>query len=145
MTIVQLNTDVLELIFKFLDFRSLCGKLHNFSNHFHPLYYARVHTEVYYFVLVLKTLEIYTTFFSAAEMTCKLWKEVVNERRLYWQLSKHLCAQRVPKFLNNHSDSKNSSNGRGKKRKWDCPHERRRLLRFAPVKKYGNKIQRNPT
>jgi len=104
--ILQLNIGVLELIFKFLDFRSLC----------------------------------------AAEMTCKLWKEVVNERRLYWQLSKQLCAQRVPRFLNNLSDSKNSSNGsRGKKRKWDCPHERRRLLRFAPVKKYGNKIQRNPT
>lgn len=57
---VQLNGDVLEIIFQYLDFRSLCS----------------------------------------AEMTCRHWKEVINQRRLYWQLSKRLSALNVPKLLN---------------------------------------------
>lgn len=52
----MLNEDVLELIFRFLDFRSLC----------------------------------------AAEETCKMWKRVIDERRLYWQLSKRLCRHKLP-------------------------------------------------
>ena len=118
MMIVQLNIDVLELIFKFLDFRSLCGK---FSNIFLPF-------SLWTIAFCLNSKNVFPSIpfidsncnkyvnvsniyiFSAAEMTCKLWKEVVNERRLYWQLSKHLCAQRIPKFLSNHSDSKNPSN-----------------------------------
>ena len=103
--VVQLNNDVLEIIFNYLDFKSLC----------------------------------------AAEMTCKLWKEVVNERRLYWQLSKRLSAQMVPKFVNFPSGS-NSEPRNSKKRKFECPPERRKLLKFAPVKKYGkNKNSRHST
>ena len=59
---VQLNEDVLELIFQYLDFRSLCS----------------------------------------AEMTCRHWKDVINQRRLYWQLSKRLSALKVPQLLHLH-------------------------------------------
>ena len=107
MMAVQLNADVLELIFKHLDFRSLCN----------------------------------------VEMTCKLWKEVVNSRRLFWQLSKRLSAQMVPKFVNfpHNSEMSNSEPRISKKRKFECPPERRKLLKFAPVKKYGSKNTRHST
>lgn len=51
----SLNADVLEQIFKLLDFGSLL----------------------------------------ACELTCKKWKEVINDRRLYWQLSKALLKKPV--------------------------------------------------
>ena len=99
---VQLNADVLELIFKHLDFRSLCN----------------------------------------VEMTCKLWKEVVNSRRLFWQLSKRLSAQMVPKFVNFPASEAAASSSN---RKWKDfrPERRKKLRNFAPIKKYGHKNNRN--
>lgn len=57
----NLNDDVLEKIFTYLDFRSLI----------------------------------------AAEMVCKRWREVINERRLFWQLSKTLVKRAVPITFDN--------------------------------------------
>lgn len=59
MTEPQLNDDVLEVIFRYLDFRSLCS----------------------------------------AEMACRQWKKVINDRRLYWQLTKRLCARAMPNVI----------------------------------------------
>lgn len=94
---VELNADVLEIIFQYLDFRSLC----------------------------------------AAEMTCKHWKNVINNRRLYWQLSKRLSARSVPRIFGTNT----------RKRKSDFQseainRERRKLRNYLPVKMYG-KVREN--
>jgi len=102
---VQLNADVLELIFRYLDFRSLC----------------------------------------AAETTCIQWKQVINDRRLYWQLSKRLSAQMVPKFCDiAMEDRKRRRSEMGLDEK---PRKERRLLRnYKPVKVFGkDKNKRNST
>ena len=89
-----LNNDVLEIIFQYLDFRSLCS----------------------------------------AEMTCRQWKEVINSRRLYWQLSKRLSALAVPKILGEASkvEAKHLEVEQALER------ERKRLRRFKckPVKRF---------
>ena len=88
---VQLNADVLEKIFQYLDFRSLCS----------------------------------------AEMTCRHWKDVINQRRLYWQLSKKLSKLNVPKMLHlnrNQSDDSNNS-------AFDQERKRIRRYNYKPIKK----------
>jgi hypothetical protein len=92
-----LNSDVLEKIFQYLDFKSLCK----------------------------------------AEMACKHWKEIINQRRLFWQLAKRLSALKIPNIILDAT----------RKRKRDISEEtfrkdRRKLLRTTtPVKNFGN--QRN--
>ena len=48
---------------------------------------------------VLEKIFSYLDFHSliAAEMVCKQWKEVIDDRRLFWQLSKSICRGRAPK------------------------------------------------
>ena len=50
---------------------------------------------------VLEKIFQYLDFRSlnAAELTCKPWKMVINDRRLYWQLSKRLSSIAVPPIL----------------------------------------------
>ena len=50
---------------------------------------------------VLEKLFTYLNFRSliAAEMVCKRWRQLINERRLFWQLSKSLCRVPIPKVL----------------------------------------------
>ena len=89
-----LNDDVLEIIFQYLDFRSLCS----------------------------------------AEMTCRQFKNVINQRRLYWQLSKRLSNLRIPKELGE------ASKVGAKKREIDQAFERekKRIRRYSykPFKRF---------
>ena len=94
---IHLNDDVLEMIFQFLDFKSLCS----------------------------------------AEMTCRKFRNIINDRRLYWQLSKRLSAMAVPKFKLFHETQQ-------KKRKSDFNvevyrKERRKINRHVPVKLFGKR------
>ena len=96
----SLNADVLEHIFHYLDFRSLC----------------------------------------AAEMTCKHWKEVITDRRLYWQLSKRLSSMAVPTiFLEMMAKKKRKRKTKQEFEPDEYHKERRKIRYFTPVKIYGNK------
>ena len=94
---LHLNDDVLEMIFQFLDFKSLC----------------------------------------AAEMTCRKWRDIINDRRLYWQLSKRLSAVAVPKliFLPETEQRKRKSDFDVKAYR----KERRKITRHVPVKLFGKR------
>lgn len=87
------NDDVLEKIFQFLDFKSLC----------------------------------------AAELTCRQWHDIINDRRLFWQLSKSLSAVAVPRLIFLAKDEKNVFNIE------DFRKERRKILRSTPYKPFGKR------
>ena len=85
----NLNDDVLEKIFTYLNFRSLI----------------------------------------VAEMVCKRWKEIICERRLFWQLSKKLCRaskRKLPMTITFDSSNFRREQKKLKSRSKICPSRRKR-------------------
>ena len=68
---------------------------------------------------VLEKLFTYLNFRSliAAEMVCKRWRQLINERRLFWQLSKSLCRRSIPKVLSGEDTCRTKHANSRKKRK----------------------------
>ena len=68
---------------------------------------------------VLEKIFNYLDFRSliAAEMACKRWQQVINERRLFWQLSKSLCRMPIPKVLSGEDTCRTKKHASSRKKR----------------------------
>ena len=70
---------------------------------------------------------------DAAERVCKRWKELIGDRRLYWQLTKRLCRATKRKLPKSFTFNKSSLY---KERRKLCPAPIRKLPKSNKLSKH---------